>query len=155
MLDPLSMAAATTIAKLVLDKFYEGAGSKLGEAVVERASEAIQKLGNLIWQRCFKGKPEVETLIEKATEGSEAETQTLKTYLAKVLASGDSLTTEAQALAQEIHQIIVQIESVTGRNIQQNFDRQNTQVNAPNATVYNLSMGDNTTVNLPGTSPPG
>jgi hypothetical protein len=149
MLGSLSMAAATAIAKIVLDKFYEGAGSKLGETIVEKAGETIQKLGNLIWQRCFQGKPTAEALVEKAATGSVAETETLKTYLEKVLVPGDELTTQVQAMAEEIYQVMVQIEKVAGHNVQQNFSPQNTQVNAPYATTYNLTMGDHATVNLP------
>lgn len=141
MLEPLSIAAATAIAKIVLDKFYEGAGSKLGEVVVTRATETIQKLGNLVWQRCFKGKPDVEQLVEKAGQGSEAETKTLKAYLDKALAPGADLTQEVQPLAQEIHHVIVQMESVTAENLQQNFSPLNTQVNAPNNTIYNVGEG--------------
>jgi hypothetical protein len=133
MLEPLSIAAATAIAKIVLDKFYEGAGSKLGEVVVTRATEAIQKLGNLVWQRCFKGKPDVEHLVEKVGQGSEAETKTLKAYLDKALAPDAELTREVKPFVQEIHQVIVQMESVTAENIQQVFGGQGLQVNNPSA----------------------
>jgi len=119
--------------KIVLDKFYEGTGSKLGEVVVTRATETIQKLGNLVWQRCFKGKPDVEQLVEKAGQGSEAETKTLKAYLDKALVPDAELTREVKPFAQEIHQVIVQMENVSAENLMQVFDGQGLQVNNPSA----------------------
>lgn len=133
MLEPLSIAAATAIAKIVLDKFYEGAGSKLGEVVVTRATEAIQKLSNLVWQRCFKGKPDAKQLVEKAGQGSEAETKTLKAYLDKALTPEAELTREVKPFVQEIHQVIVQMENVSAENLMQVFDGQGLQVNNPSA----------------------
>jgi hypothetical protein len=38
MLETLTLALATPIAKIILDKLYESAGSKLGERAVEAGS---------------------------------------------------------------------------------------------------------------------
>lgn len=57
MLETLPLLLATPIAKIILDKFYEGVGSKFGEKVVAAATAPIQALGQLVWEKCFKGKP--------------------------------------------------------------------------------------------------
>ena len=49
--EQIPLLLATPIAKIVLDKFYEGTGSKLGEKAVELAVAPIQKLGQVIWER--------------------------------------------------------------------------------------------------------
>lgn len=54
MLETITLALATPIAKIILDKLYESAGSKLGERSVEAAATSIQKLGQVVWNRCFK-----------------------------------------------------------------------------------------------------
>ncbi|WP_421658329.1 hypothetical protein [Leptothermofonsia sp. ETS-13] len=69
MLETIPLMLATPIAKIILDKFYEGMGSKLGEKVVEAVSEPIQKLGQAVWNRCFKGKPGTDRLLEAAAKG--------------------------------------------------------------------------------------
>ena len=137
MLGALSLAAATAIAKIVLEKFYEGAGGKLGETVVEKASDTVQKLGNLIWEKCFKGKPDdVAQLPEQAAKpGAQAEQEKLAAYLGQVLGQDSDLTQDAKKLADEIHQVMVTMENVTGRNVQQNFSGQNLQVNDAQAPV--------------------
>ncbi|MEM9165226.1 MAG: hypothetical protein AAGC54_19450 [Cyanobacteria bacterium P01_F01_bin.4] len=144
MLEPLSLAAATAIAKIVLDKFYDGAGKKLeetatelGSAVVEKAKDKIQQLGQLIWQRCFKGKPaDVAQLPEQAAKSNaESEQQKLSEYLGKVLNQDDEFTTQIKQLASEIHQVIVTMEDVNARNVLQNFGDQGLQVNDPKAPV--------------------
>ncbi|MEX0268201.1 hypothetical protein AB3R30_03580 [Leptolyngbyaceae cyanobacterium UHCC 1019] len=48
MLEVITLALATPIAKIILDKLYEGMGSKLGEKVVGAASAPIQKLGQAV-----------------------------------------------------------------------------------------------------------
>ncbi|MEO0458252.1 MAG: hypothetical protein AAF152_16950 [Cyanobacteria bacterium P01_A01_bin.114] len=144
MLEPLSLAAATAIAKIVLDKFYEGAGkkleesaTKLGGSVVEKANEKIQQLGQLIWQRCFKGKPaDVAQLPEQAAKpDADAEQSKLSEYLGKVLDQDDVFTQQVKQLAGEIHQVIVNMEDIKARNVQQNFGGQGLQVNDSKAPV--------------------
>ncbi|NJL85063.1 MAG: hypothetical protein HC886_02335 [Leptolyngbyaceae cyanobacterium SM1_1_3] len=157
MLEPLSLAAATVIAKIVLDKFYEGAGkeleetaSNLGGAAVTQVSEKVQQIGKLVWQRCFRGKPGVDKRLESAAKGSKADLEVLQGYLETELtktAEPDALFAEqVKKLAGELHQVIVKMEGVNAQNVQQNFDRQNTQVNAPNTNVYNV--GDGSTVHF-------
>lgn len=83
MLETLSLALATPIAKIILDKLYEGLGSKLGEKVVEAASAPIQKLGQVVWNRCFKGKPGTDRMLAAAAQGAEPELQQIRDYLLK------------------------------------------------------------------------
>lgn len=137
MLGSISLAAATAITKIVLEKFYEGVGTKLGETVVEKTGDTVQKLGNLIWEKCFKGKPaDVAQLPEQAAKpDAKAEQAKLATYLGQILGQDSELTQEAKKLADEIHQVIVTMEDVTGRNVQQNFGGQNLQVNDAQAPV--------------------
>ncbi|WP_346293076.1 hypothetical protein [Sphaerothrix gracilis] len=157
MLEPLSLAAATVIAQIVLDKFYEGAGKKLeatatqlGEAAVTKVNEKVQQLGQLVWQRCFKGKPGVNQRLESAAKGSKADLEVLQGYLETELAKtpepNDPFAAQVKELAGELHQVIVKMEDVNAQNVQQNFDRQNTQVNAPHTNVYNV--GDGSTVHF-------
>ena len=156
MLGALSLTAATAIAKIVLEKFYEGAGEKLGETVVEKASDTVQMLGNLIWEKCFKGKPDdVAQLPEQAAKPeAQAEQKKLATYLGQVLGQDNDLSQEAKKLADEIHQVIVTMEDVTGRNVQQNFGGQNLQVNDPNQPVIQV-QGGNHTFNFGGSNKDG
>ncbi|MEO0532891.1 MAG: hypothetical protein AAF215_03385 [Cyanobacteria bacterium P01_A01_bin.123] len=128
MLDALSLAAATAIAKIVLDKFYEGAGkkleetaTKLGEAAVTKFNEKVQQLGNLIWQRCFRGKPGVDQRLEAAAKGSSNDIAILRDYLDKELEQNDDFTQQTEQLAGEIHQVIVNIDEVKAKNVQQIF----------------------------------
>lgn len=155
MLDVISLAAATAIAKIVLEKFYEGAGSKLGETVVEKASDTVQQLGNLVWEKCFKGKPnDVAQLPQQAAQPeAQAEQQKLAAYLGQVLKQDTDWTSQARQLADEIHQVIVTLENVTGRNVQQNFGGQNLQVNDPNQPV--IQVQGNPTFNFGGSDQDG
>ena len=140
MLEPLSLAAATVIAQIVLDKFYEGAGKKLeatatqlGEAAVTKVNEKVQQLGQLVWQRCFKGKPGVNQRLESAAKGSKADLEVLQGYLetelTKAAEPNDPFAAQVKELAGELHQVIVKMEDVTGKNVQQVFGGEGFQNN--------------------------
>lgn len=109
MLETLSLALATPIAKIVLDKFYEGCGSKLGEKAIALATAPIEKLGTLVWEKCFKGKPGTTELLEAAAKGSEAELTQVKAYLLRAL-ENEEFAAVVKPIVQEIHQTIVQID---------------------------------------------
>ncbi|MDJ0650649.1 MAG: hypothetical protein QNJ60_18305 [Xenococcaceae cyanobacterium MO_188.B19] len=49
MIEPIGLLLATPIAKAILDNFYEGLGSKLGEKAVELMPEKVKELGQLVW----------------------------------------------------------------------------------------------------------
>jgi hypothetical protein len=89
MLETITLALATPIAKIILDKLYEGVGSKLGEKAIEVAAAPIQKLGQAVWNRCFKGKPETDQLLEAAAKGSEPELKRIRDYLLKEMENSE------------------------------------------------------------------
>lgn len=124
----IPLVLATPIAKIILDKLYEGIGSKLGEKAVEATATSIQKLGQTVWNRCFKGKPETEKLLEAAAQGSEPAVSQVREYLLKEMENPDFVQ-EIKPIAQEIHQVIVQIENINAKNVQQIFGGQGLQVN--------------------------
>ncbi|MBE9030884.1 hypothetical protein IQ266_14200 [filamentous cyanobacterium LEGE 11480] len=128
-MEPISTAAAIVLSKIVLDKFYEGLSTKLGERVIDTVLAPIKKLGEVVWQRCFKGKPGTEDLLAQAEKGnSEAETA-LKDYLDKALVDA-KLKAEVEPIVQEIRQTIVQIDD----------DSTMTQINRDNAKGWQTKV---------------
>lgn len=129
MLD-LTLLLATPIAKLVLEKFYEGAATKLGEQAVELLPEkvkgGVQRLGQLIWQRGLSQKPNSEALLQAAAEGSTAHQAQLQGAIEEVLQDPD-LAQTAKQLATEIYQTI----NITqeGKNVMNVMGGQGLQVN--------------------------
>jgi hypothetical protein len=101
-MEPITTAVSIVLSKIVLDKFYEGVSSKLGEKVVEKALAPIEKLGKLLWDRCFRGKPGTDELAAKAEQGDAGATETLKDYLTKALAD-PKFKAEVEPIVQEIH----------------------------------------------------
>lgn len=128
MLETIPLLLATPIATIILDKLYEGVGSKLGERAVEAAATSIQKLGQVVWNRCFKGKPGTDKQLEAAAKGAEPELTQVRTYLLKEMENPTFLEA-VKPIAQEIHQVIVQMEEVNAKNLQQIFGGQGLQVN--------------------------
>ena len=134
MLD-LTLLLATPIAKVVMDKFFEGAASKVGEQAIEllpsKVKEALQRLGQLIWQRGLSQKlsqkPNPEALLTEAAAGSATHQQELKAAIDEVLAD-PNLAQEAQQLATEIYQTIT-IAHQEGQNVMNVFGGQGLQVN--------------------------
>ncbi|MBW4468047.1 MAG: hypothetical protein KME07_21690 [Pegethrix bostrychoides GSE-TBD4-15B] len=103
MIEQITLLLATPIAKAVLDKFYEGIGSELSKKAVEKLPEKVKQLGKLIWEKCLRGKPGTDQLLQSAAAGSAADQQKLAEYLHTVLDKDASLKAEAQKLAEEIH----------------------------------------------------
>ncbi|MDV3352120.1 hypothetical protein QGP82_25820 [Leptothoe sp. LEGE 181152] len=149
MLEALSLTASTALAKIVLDKFFDGAGqkleetaTKLGGTVVEKANEKILQLGNLVWQRCFKGKG-IDQRLEAAAEGSETDIKVLKDYIDQEIEASDDFSREVEQIAGDLHQVVFNMNDMNADSVQQNFGGNNNQVNvnAPNTTVNNASDG--------------
>ncbi|MBF2046833.1 MAG: hypothetical protein IGS54_05600 [Elainella sp. C42_A2020_010] len=140
MIEQLTLVLATPIVKAILDKFYEGVGTKLGEKAVELLPEKVKQLGQLVWVKCLRGKPGTEEMLQQAANGSDQQQQRLAQYLHQVLETDVTLRQEAQKLAEEIHQV-VQFEDVNARNVQQVFGGQGLQVNDPKSQV--IQAGDN------------
>ncbi len=136
MLEAITLALATPIAKIILDKLYEGVGSKLGEKVVAAATAPIQKLGQVVWERCFKGKPGTDKLLEAAAKGSEPELKQVREYVLKAM-ENPAFVAAVQPIAQEIHQVLVQFDDVNADVAQQFFGTVEQVVVKPTApTIY-------------------
>jgi hypothetical protein len=119
MLDPIiTPVLAAPIAKIILDKLYEGAGSKLGEKVVELASAPIQKLGQAVWNR-FRGKPGADKVLEAAAKASEPELKQIRDYLLKEMENPEFVSM-VQPIAQEIYCVMMQMDEVNAENVQRN-----------------------------------
>jgi hypothetical protein len=119
MLDPITLALATPIAKIIFDKFYEGTGSKLGEKAVELAAAPIQKLGQLIWGRCLQradDATQAAKLLQSAADGSTEAQKKLEIGVNQVLDADPALRTEAETIAKEINQQI-QIGEMSGGEV--------------------------------------
>jgi hypothetical protein len=138
MLDQLTLILAAPIVKAVLDKFYEGVGSKLGEKAVEKLPEKVKQLGQLIWEKCLRGKPGIDQLLQSAAAGSGDDQRKLAEYLHTVLDKNASLKQEVQKLAEEI-QIEVTNNDIQARNLlYATGQAQALQVNDPNQPVIQV-----------------
>lgn len=138
MIEQITLLLATPIAKAVLDKFYEGVGSKLGEKAVELLPEKVTQLGRLVWEKCLRGKPGTDRLLQNAAEGSAADQRKLTEYLHQVLDTDLSLKQEAQKLAEEIH-LEVTNNNIQARNVlYATGQAQALQVNDPNQPVIQV-----------------
>lgn len=123
MLEQIPLLLATPIAKIVLEKFYEGIGSKLGEAVVEKlpgaVQQKIQQLGQLVWGNCLaktKDADQADRLLKAAAAGSEEAQKNLAIGVNQVLDGDSALNDQAKAIATEINQQI-QIAEMSGGEI--------------------------------------
>ena len=116
-MEPITTAAAVFLSKIVLDKFYEGVSSKLGEKVVEKALAPIEALGKFVWERCVKlaKDPKKATEVLQAADGSEVAKQSIVDGVHSVL--GDvEVEAEARKLAAQVYQVI-NIEEMSGGEI--------------------------------------
>jgi hypothetical protein len=147
MIEKITLLFATPIVKAVLDKFYEGVGSKLGEKAVELLPENVKQLGQLLWDKCLRGKSGTENLLEKAAKGSVDDQKRLADYLSKVLESDATLKQEVQKLVQKIHSEVTQ-NNIQSKNLMYvTEEAQGLQVNDPNQPVFQV-QGDNTNIHF-------
>jgi hypothetical protein len=109
----ITLFLATPIAKVILDKFYEGVGTKLGEAAVEKLPGAvkkkIQQLGQLVWGKCLQkanDQEQAKQLLEAAAKGDENAQKNLVAGVNQVLDADADLKKEVEQIAAEIHQQI-------------------------------------------------
>jgi hypothetical protein len=138
MIEQLPLLLATPIAKAVLDKFYEGVGSKLGEKAVELLPEKVKQLGQLVWEKCLRGKQGTEEALQKAANGSAADQEKLAVCLHKMLEKDDILRQEAQKIAEEIHLEVTQ-HNIQAKNVMNvSGQAQGLQVNDPNQPVIQV-----------------
>lgn len=103
MMESISLLLAAPIAKVVLNKFYEGIGGALAEKAVTLLPDKIEQLGQLIWEKCLKGRSGAERLLQKSADGSVEAQQKLKDYLDTFLEKDAPLKEKVKAIAEEIH----------------------------------------------------
>jgi hypothetical protein len=139
-MEPITTAVSIALGKIVLEKFYEGVSSKLGEKVVEKALAPIEALGKLLWNRCVLGKPKVEALVAQAEKQDDAAIEKLKEHLA-IAFEDQKLKAEVDSIVHQIDQTIVQFDDIIARNVQQVSGGQGLQVNDPKSPV--IQAGDN------------
>ena len=111
-MEPITTAASVFLSKIVLDKFYEGVSSKLGDKVVEKALAPIEALGKFVWERCVKltTDPKKATeVLQAAADGSETARQSIGAGIDRIL-SDAAVEQDVRKLAAELHQTIVQID---------------------------------------------
>jgi hypothetical protein len=73
MMELITLAAANAIAKVAFDKFVEGGAGELGKKTTEGITKLIQKLGETVWQKAIKGKPQAEKVLTGAAQDSPME----------------------------------------------------------------------------------
>ncbi|MEO1148257.1 MAG: hypothetical protein AAFY26_21990 [Cyanobacteria bacterium J06638_22] len=151
MLESLTLALASPIAKAVLDKFYEGVGSKLGEKAVELVPDKVKQLGQLVWDKCLRGKRGAEEVVQNAANGSEEARQKLTEHLHKTLEANASMGEELQPLVAEIMQVVQN--NMNTRNLQQISGGQGLQVNDPQSPVIQAGNNNTFTFNTYNTPP--
>jgi hypothetical protein len=144
-MEPITTAVSIVLGKIVLEKFYEGVSSKLGEKVVEKALAPIEALGKLLWNRCVLGKPKVEALVAQAEKQDDVAIEKLKEHLA-IAFEDQKLKAEVDSMVQQIDQTIVQFDDIIARNVMNVSGGQGLQVNDPKSQV--IQTGDNATFNF-------
>jgi hypothetical protein len=127
-MEPITTAVSIVLGKIVLEKFYEGVSSKLGEKVVEKALAPIEALGKLLWDRCVLGKPKVEALVAQAEKQDDVAIEKLKEHLA--------IAFEDQKLKAEVDSIVQQIDTI----VQIDDDSTMTQINRDQAKGWQTKV---------------
>lgn len=103
MMESISLLLATPIVKVILNKFYEGVGSNLAEKAVALLPKKVEHLGQIIWERCLKGKPGAEQLLKRSADGSAEDQKKLENFLEAFLEKNTSLKEEVKVIAEEIN----------------------------------------------------
>ena len=153
MMELITFAAAQAIAKLAFDKFVEGGAGELGRRTTENVTKLIQKLGETVWHKAIKGKPQAEKVLAGAAQDSPEDVEKLKNYLNGLWKTDRAFEKEVQTLVQEIHQVI-QFEDCDAENVLNVFSGTGQQFNnkeiQPNASVQQGTITNN---NYYGTNP--
>ena len=68
---------------------------------MEAASLPIRQLGQVVWNRCFQGKPGTDTLLAAAANGSEPELKQIHAYLLKEM-ENPAVVEMVKPIAEEI-----------------------------------------------------
>ncbi|MGA1263431.1 MAG: hypothetical protein ACO331_05920 [Prochlorothrix sp.] len=114
MLEPLTLVLAAPAAKVVLEKFVEGAAAKLGEGAVEQlpaqAKALIQRLGQLLWEGGLQGHPGGPELLTTAEQG---QPEQLGAAVDDVLQRDAGLEEDVRRLAAELGQLLASLPTAT------------------------------------------
>lgn len=131
MIEPISTAAAMTIAKIAFDKFIEGGAGELGRRVTEGMTNKIQQLAQAVLSR-LKGNAEAIKVLQAAEQGSVEDTEKLTNYLNKLWTNNPEFGEQVQQLAKEIHLELTR-NDIQAENVQQIFDKgQGVMINGEN-----------------------
>jgi hypothetical protein len=131
MIEPISTAAAMTIAKIAFDKFIEGGAGELGKKVTEGMTNKIQQLAQAVLSR-LKGNAEAIKVLQAAEQGSVEDTQKLTNYLDALWEKNPEFSKQVQQLAKEIHLELTR-NDIQAENVQQIYDNaQGVQINGEN-----------------------
>ena len=149
----LTLLLATPIAKIILNKFYEGIGDKLTEKAVnllpEKVKQLIQQLGKLIWENCLKQEPKKDELLKNASDGSKKAQQELTKYLNEILENNPDLKQEAKKLADKINQNI-EIDNTNTKNVQNISNGKGTMnISEDESQLINIGEGSTVHINKP------
>lgn len=109
MLEPISTAAATAIAKIALDKFVESGAGELGKRLSEGAMAKLMALGSAVWQR-IRGSDRATAVLQQAEQGDAGAVQQLGKYLKAQWNNDLEFAEEVRKLADDLHFELTQIE---------------------------------------------
>ena len=147
MIEQLTLLLATPIAKAIFNKFYKNVETNLINKAIEKLPKRVKQFSQFVWDNYLKEKPNIQELLENASQNSETAQKELTQYLNEVLEDNPDLETEAQKLANEINQNI-KIDNKDAENVLNVFDGEGIQNIAKNtARQINIS-GDNATINV-------
>ena len=146
MIEQLTLLLATPIAKAIFSKFYKNIETNLINKAIEKLPERVKQFGQLVWENYLKEKPNIQELLENASQNSETAQKELTQYLNEVLENNPDLETEAQKLANEINQNI-QIDNRDAENVLNVFDGKGTQ-NIAKDTAKQINIGEGSTVHF-------
>ena len=122
MTDPIT---ATVIASIAFTKLTETLSEKLGETVYLQVTKQVKRLRALIAKR-FTGNNKAELALAKAENGLDEGVAEVAKILEPVIEADPEYGAELRTLTQEIQQQI-NIESMSGEQIQNNYDGTNFQ----------------------------
>ena len=140
MTDPIT---ATVIATIAFTKLTETLSEKLGESVYLQVSRQVKTLRELIAKR-FTGNDKAEVALAKAENGSEDGVADVAKILQPVIEADPVYGEELKTLTQEIQQQI-NIESMSGEQIQNNYGGTNFQTKVEGGEVYQGNITINKT----------
>jgi hypothetical protein len=144
-MDPATLTVGAIIS-LILNKVLDTGTGKLTEAGLEKLNQLRQRV-----QKKFQGNDKVLATLDPANAKAEGTEETLKSYLQVSMDTDPNFDQDVRQLAAQIYQEI-QVENTQGRNVQQNFEGTNTQINDAQGPILNDISGG--TINITYGTPP-